>query len=84
MQYQLVRDPVSTDTVEALEQLLDGAKKGQVIGIAFGVLMKRRRYFVNTAGEARRDPTFTRGMLLALDDELRRMVHAAAGPETTI
>jgi hypothetical protein len=84
MPYQLVRDHVSTDTVQALEQLLAGAKEGQIIGIAFGVLLKRRRYFVNTAGEARRDPTFTRGMMLALDDELRHMVQSAAGPETNI
>jgi hypothetical protein len=33
-------------------------------------MMKRRSYVVNTAGEAHRNPTFARGMVAALDDEL--------------
>jgi len=33
-------------------------------------MLKRRGYIVNSAGEAHRNPTFSRGMLLALDDQL--------------
>ena len=66
----LVPDLVSNDTVEALEMLLSEARRGEVIGIAFAAMLKRRSYIVNTAGEAHRNPTFARGMVAALDDQL--------------
>lgn len=66
----LMPDTISTDTVECLEQLLDAARRGQVIGLAFAAMLKRRHYIVNTAGEAHRNPTFARGMVSALDDQL--------------
>lgn len=66
----LVQDQISQDTVECLEQLLTHARKGELIGIAYGAMLKRRGYIVNSAGEAHRNPTFSRGMLLALDDQL--------------
>jgi len=70
--FRLVQDTISSDTVKALEQLLTAAKKGQVIGIAFVAMYKQRKYIANAAGEARRSPTFTRGMIAALDDALGR------------
>jgi sugar phosphate isomerase/epimerase len=68
--FHLVPDELSTDTVEVLEELLDEARKRRIIGIAFAVMYRNREYIVNTAGEARRNPTFTRGMIAALDDRL--------------
>jgi hypothetical protein len=69
--FSLVPTPaVDDDTVEALEQLLDLARKGELIGVAFVGMLKRRKYFVDTAGEADRNPTFARGAVRALDDEL--------------
>lgn len=68
--YSLIADGVSTDTIECLETLLDRARRGEVIGIAFAAMLRRRAYIVNTAGEAHRNPTFTRGMLAALNDRL--------------
>jgi hypothetical protein len=65
---------MSTDTVEVLQELLKQAKDNQVIGIAFAAMYRGRQFVVNTTGEARRSPTFTRGMLLALDDELSEAV----------
>jgi len=41
-----------------------------VVGIAFAALFKNRSYTVHAAGEARRCPTFTRGMVQALDDHI--------------
>ena len=73
---ELVPDIVSHDTVEALEHLLKRAKAGELTGIAFAAILKRRRYIVNTAGAAFQYPTFSRGMLRALDDELARRVNA--------
>lgn len=68
--FHLVGDAISDDVVEALEELLAQAKRGQVIGLAYAAMYKRRHYVVNTAGECRKNPTFTRGMVRALDDRL--------------
>ena len=68
--FVLVQDEISQDTIECLEQLLKHARSGELIGIAYGAMLKRRGYIVNSAGEAHRNPTFARGMLLALDDQL--------------
>lgn len=68
--FVLIEDTISNDTVEALEQLLEHARAGEVIGIAFAAMLKRRGYIVNSAGEAFRNPTFSRGMVRALDERL--------------
>lgn len=67
---------VSRDTVECLRALLQQAEKGEVIGVAYAAMHKKRRYTVHTCGEAHRNPTFCRGMLAALDDELGYRVKA--------
>jgi len=66
----LVPDVVSNDTVECLELLLRRARKGEVIGLAYAAMLKKRAYIVNTAGTAHESPTFARGMIRALDDQL--------------
>lgn len=68
--FVLVQDTLSNDTVECLQQLLEHASRGEVVGIAFAAMLKKRGYIVNTAGEAHRNPTFSRGMVLALLDQL--------------
>lgn len=70
----LVPDVLSNDTIECLEQLLEQARRGAIIGLAFAVMLKKRGYIVNTAGEAYRNPTFARGMINALDDQLSTRV----------
>lgn len=77
--FTLIPDAVSVDTVECLEQLLQRAHAGEVIGVAFCAMLKRRSYIVNTAGEAHRNPTFARGMIAALDDSLSRRIHSGEG-----
>lgn len=84
MPYQLIRDHISRDTVEAAKQILEGAESGEILGITFGLMLKRRRFIVNVAGECARDPTFTRGMLCAMDDELQGLVHRNSGADTII
>lgn len=69
--FRLVPDTISHDTVEALQTLLDDARRGQIIGVAFCAMYKRREFIVNTAGEAHRNPTFTRGMVACLNDTLK-------------
>ena len=68
--YVLVPDSVSHDIVQCLEELLHQARKGELIGLAYAGMIKRRGYITNSAGEAHRNPTFARGMVAALDDEL--------------
>ena len=82
MPYRLVRDAVSRDTVEALEELLEGAKSGEVTGIAFAVTLKRSRYLTNVAGLCYKNPTFARGMVASLSDELAGLVHGRDPQET--
>lgn len=72
--FQLVRNGFSEDTVKTLEHLLAEAKKGNMIGMAFVAMYQRREYTAHAAGEARRNPTFTRGMLASLDDFLGEMI----------
>jgi hypothetical protein len=79
---ELIRDIVSRDTVEALEQLLGAARTGDITGIAFAAALKRRKYITNVAGSCYRYPTFARGMLGALDDELSNMIHGRDIDET--
>lgn len=70
--YGLVQDTISDDTVEALQHLLAEARKGKVIGVAFVAMYKERQFIANAAGEAKRSPVFTRGMVACLDDVLAR------------
>jgi hypothetical protein len=70
----LVPDTISHDTVECLEALLVQAKRGQVIGLAYAAMLRKRAYIVNAAGEAHRNPTFGRGCVQALDDELGKRI----------
>jgi hypothetical protein len=74
------RDEISSDVIEALEALLKQARAGDLIGIAYTAMYKRRRYVVDTAGECRRNPTFTRGMVRALDDRLAISVGSKPAP----
>lgn len=72
--FTLVEQPLSHDVVQALEHLLEAARKRKVIGLAYVAMCKNRSYYTNTAGEANRNPTFARGMVAALDDELSQRV----------
>lgn len=73
--FHLVPDTLSNETTEALMQMLELARRGELIGIAFAGILRQRGYFVNTAGEAHRNPTFARGVVAALDDSLSNRIH---------
>lgn len=68
--FVLIQDTISTDTVECCRQLLKAAQSGELIGIAFVGMLKRRGFIVNSAGEAHRNPTFSLGMVACLSDQL--------------
>lgn len=68
--FQLIQMHPSNDVVETLEYLLQEARDGHVIGIAYGAILKRRAYFVDAAGEAHRNPMFGVGLANVLACEL--------------
>lgn len=72
--FVLVPHVVSHGTIECLEMLLAQAKRGQLIGVAYVAMMRRRAYAVNVTGEAHRNPTFARGCVQVLDDELGKQI----------
>lgn len=82
MPYRLVPDDVSHDVVEALETLLSLAKEGEVTGIAFACTLKKMRYITNVAGHCYSNPTFARGMVAFLSDQLAGLVHGRDPEET--
>lgn len=61
-----VSPAIDLDTIECLERLLEEARSGQVIGIAYAAMYQRRSYVVDAAGEAHRNPTWSLGMVEAL------------------
>jgi hypothetical protein len=79
--FTLVTAPASQETVKALEHLLEEARKGEVIGLAFAAMCRKRTYFVNAVGEAYRNPTFARGMVSALHDDLGQRIIAHTARE---
>lgn len=68
--FHLIQNKISGHTVSALRQLLSEAESGEIIGMAFIAMYRNREFVVDTTGESRRNPVFTRGMLSYLDDEL--------------
>jgi hypothetical protein len=72
---RLVPDSLSTDTVEALSELLEQAKAGNVKGLAFVAVYKGAQFIVNVAGELVSNPVLARGMVASLDDYLSEQPH---------
>ena len=62
---------VQQGLVGVLETLLQGAKNGQIVGIAFAAVLQRQRFVTDVAGTCERHVTHARGMVRALDDKLR-------------
>ena len=74
--FQLVKAEICEETIAALEQILGGARRGEVNGIAFAVSLRNMRYFTDTTGYCREHPTFARGMVALLSDELAALAHS--------
>lgn len=58
---------VSTETVHALEQLLERARSGDLVGGGWFTFHLGSAFEVDVVGEARRRPDFARGVLRRLD-----------------
>ncbi len=68
--YRLISDELSQDTIECLERLLQEARDGRLIGIAFAGILKHQKYVHHACGEVKRQRILTRGILRELDDSL--------------
>ena len=84
MSYQLIEDHISQDTQQAFEQIAEAARSGEVIGGAFVLILRKRLFLVNLCGAGAKDPVFTRGALLSLDDQLRNLVRRHADSSTSL
>lgn len=82
MAYTLIREAVSHDTVEALEQLLEAARGGDIVGMAFAIALRERRFITDATGTCYADPTRARGLVATLDDELSQMIRTRADDTT--
>lgn len=82
MKLELIRSEISDDTVRALVQLAEDAGSGVYTGFAIALLRPRLRYSVHCIGEACERPTWTRGILNVLDDELREMIRIKSFEDT--
>ena len=83
---KLVHDDISRDVQAAMRSIQELAERREIVGVVFGLALRGpgRRYHVNVAGTLARDPTFARGVVAAIDDELRDMVHGQADAGTTM
>lgn len=76
--FKLEPHPISQDTVLALEEMLADARAGRIVGLVIAAMYVEREYVVGATGEAFRSPTFARGMVAAIDDQLSRMISGDA------
>ncbi|VTU36126.1 hypothetical protein E5CHR_04236 [Variovorax sp. PBL-E5] len=75
---RLVRSAVKPcqETIDALTQLLDLAIRGEVTGIAFACSVRDgSRFITNVTGRCFENPTFTRGALAFLQDQVATLQH---------
>lgn len=70
---RLVQKTISHDVVEALEVMLEAAKRGTIIGLSFACEMPRSQYITIVAGHCQTNPTFARGMVAYLASEIDDM-----------
>lgn len=63
---------VSQDTVAVLQELLAAARRGDLRGIAFVGVYARKEYVVGYTGLAAQNPTFTRGAVMDLLDDMAK------------
>lgn len=71
-------EPVSDETVQLLEALLEGAKKGKYRGVAVVAIEARYGYIADVTGLAAENPIFTRGALFAIAAKLEHLILEAS------
>ena len=64
--FAFVDESLSHDTILALEVLLEKAKRGDIIGMAYAVMNRKRSYNVDSTGEMYRNATYALGTVVVL------------------
>ena len=64
----------AVDVVEALEYLLQEAKRGQIIGLTYGAMMRERSCIVDAVGEMDRNPLSALGVISLLQAQIAKRV----------
>lgn len=83
MPYRTIPEPQPhKDMIETLKTILAHAESGMVTGIAFACVLKRNRYITDAVGYCATHPTFTRGIVMSLSDELGARMHQSDPGET--
>lgn len=72
---RMVRSKPDQDLIKMLENLLDDARAGILTGMAAACVFTKNRFFTPVAGVCLDSPTFARGVVACLDDELADMIH---------
>lgn len=67
---RIVKNQPSEDLIEALSWLMTEVVAGRVSGIAYGALRSDKQFYIETVGEAHRDPLRTLGIVQCLSREL--------------
>lgn len=67
---RLVQNQPSKDMIETLEYLLQEAREGNLIGLAYSALLPGRKFFVDVVGEAHADPVRAIGAAQLLSHEV--------------
>lgn len=71
--FKLITCVTAGDTAKCLSAMLREAEAGRLIGIAYAAMYSGRTYAVNACGDARRSPTFARGMVSDLHEALGKL-----------
>lgn len=70
----LVPRPVSEDALQAAQELISDILSGRTVGFAIVAMQDAKHYTVDIVGACRDAPTFTRGMILSLSDEIAKLI----------
>lgn len=62
---------IDPDFIETLEYLLEEARAGRLIGLAYAALMLEKKFFVDACGQAHTEPLRGLGAVEVLSQELR-------------
>lgn len=83
MPYLLAPSPLSPSLLVFAQDILEGVKARQFIGLGVIVMQPQQHFFVDAIGEAARNPHLTRAGVLSLDDLLRELVQGKRDSLTT-
>lgn len=66
--------PISTETVNACEQITALARSGEIVGIAYVTITRRQTWGTGIAGAARLNQVFAAGGMFAFASSLAREI----------